>query len=189
MPPSKPDATDHADDSPITAVSSVEAYGRWVEATIVEHYPQLYRFALSLSGKEADAADLTQQTAVILATKGREIRDTSQVKAWLYTTLHREFLHQRRRGQRLDLHEPGAAILDGAAAQPARQEGDFDARAAVAALRKIGEPHQTVLALYYLEDLSYREIAGVLDVPVGTVMSRLSRAKDVLREYLNPSLA
>lgn len=169
--------------------SSAEAFCEWVESTILLHYRNLYLFALSLTKNEADAADLTQQTAVILATKGMEIRDASQVKSWLYTTLHREFLHLRRREAGRQLPLKGLKTEDDADTQPATQERSLDARTAVAALQQLDEPHGSVLALYYLEDLNYREIAGVLDVPVGTVMSRLSRAKEALRARLNQSPA
>ncbi len=166
-----------------------EEFAAWVESTILQHYRQLYVFALSLAGNEADAADLTQQTAVILATKGHDIREPQAVKSWLYTSLHREFLLLRRRGFRMVPHEPEAACFTDADPLPATQERALDARTAVAALQHVGEPHCSVLSLYYLEDLSYREIADVLEVPVGTVMSRLSRAKDALRQLLNPSPA
>src|SRR5277367_4632078 len=65
-----------------------------------EFYPMLYHFALSLSRNEADACDLTQQTFSIWATKGHLLRDNSKVKSWLFTTLYREFISNRRREMR-----------------------------------------------------------------------------------------
>lgn len=161
-------------------------FAAWAEAAILQHYRQLYLFALSLAGNEADAADLTQQAAVTLATRGQDIRDPHHVKSWLYTTLHRDFLKMRRRTVRMQPHEPDSAIFENADPMPAAQETRLDARTAVAALQRVGEPHCAVLSLYFLNDLSYREIAGVLEVPVGTVMSRLSRAKEALRQLLLP---
>src|SRR3954451_4320493 len=64
------------------------------------HYVSLYRFALSLTRQESDASDLTQQTFYIWAKKGHQLQDSSKVKSWLFTTLHREYLQQRRRGSR-----------------------------------------------------------------------------------------
>src|SRR5262249_20576070 len=65
------------------------------ESLVHLHYAALYRFALSLTCNENDASDLTQQTFYIWATKGHQLRDVSKVKAWLFTTLHREFLQSQ----------------------------------------------------------------------------------------------
>jgi RNA polymerase sigma-70 factor, ECF subfamily len=157
----------------------------WLEQTIREHYRPLYLYALTLCGQEADAADLTQQTAVIFAKKWSEVRDLTKLKGWLYSILYREFLNLRRRGGRttsLDEHpslEPEP--------HPPSQARTLDGRSAVAALHALDEPYRAVLSLYYLEDLSYREIAETLELPIGTVMSRLSRAKDLLRRVLLPA--
>src|SRR5580698_5000138 len=67
---------------------------------VAVHYGPLYQFAFSLTRDEADACDLTQQTFCIWAAKGHQLRDTSKVKTWLFTTLHREFLGSRRRQTR-----------------------------------------------------------------------------------------
>src|ERR1043165_1344546 len=61
------------------------------------HYASLYRFAMSLTRKESDASDLTQQTFYIWAAKGHQLQDVTKVKAWLFTTLHREFMATERR--------------------------------------------------------------------------------------------
>src|SRR5271169_2456313 len=70
------------------------------EEIVDRFYPMLYRFALSLARNEADACDLTQQTFSIWATKGHLLRDESKVKSWLFTTLYREFISNRRREMR-----------------------------------------------------------------------------------------
>src|SRR6266508_2783652 len=66
------------------------------EQIVSEHYEPLYRFAFSLTRTEADACDLTQQTFYIWVTKGRQLRERSKVKSWLFTILHWEFLNVRR---------------------------------------------------------------------------------------------
>jgi len=157
----------------------------WLESVVREHYRALYAFALSLSRHPADAADLAQQATVTLATRWRDIEDRSKVKSWLFTCLHREFLKQRRRDSRMvSLEHPE---VPAEAATPPEQEKRLDGRRAVEAIHSLDEPHRSVLTLYYLEEFSYREIAEVLEVPTGTVMSRLSRAKDAIRRLLLPS--
>ena len=70
------------------------------EDVVARFYEPLYQFAFSLTRAEADACDLTQQTFYVWATKGHQLRDTSKVKTWLFTTLHRVFLEGRRRETR-----------------------------------------------------------------------------------------
>ena len=157
----------------------------WLEAVVMTYYRQLYRYALGLSGREADAADLTQQTAVKFALKWQEIREDGAIKSWLYTTLYREFLLLRRRERKTV--EFDEALMPQPFDDASPQELRVDGKTAVELLKRMGEPHCSVLSLFYIEDMSYREIAEVLGVPAGTVMSRLSRAKDALRLLLTPA--
>src|SRR6266480_7727034 len=145
-------------------------------------YAPLYRFALSLSKSEADAADLTQQTFFLWAAKGHQLRDRSKAKSWLFTTLYREFLGRRRHEVRLSkielegMREEEMSVLPNVNA--------LDSSIVLEALSEVGEPFRAPLTLFYLEQFSYQEIAEVLGVPIGTVMSRLSRGKAFLRQWL-----
>ncbi len=148
------------------------------------NYASLYRFALSLTRNQADACDLAQQTFFIWATKGEALRDRSKAKAWLFTTLYREFLRGRRRNNRaaaLEELPPGEA-------DPPAPEVDvivaLDAQIVMAALQEVDEVFRAPLTLFYLEELAYHEIAEALEIPAGTVMSRLSRGKAQLRTIL-----
>jgi RNA polymerase sigma factor (sigma-70 family) len=145
------------------------------------YYAPLYRFAVSLTKNTSDAGDLVQQTFFIWAKKGEQLRDGSKVKSWLFTTLYREFLRGRRRAG----HVTALEDLPVAEADPAAPEIDtvasMDAALVVEALQEVDEVYRAPLTLFYLQELSYREIAETLDVPVGTVMSRLSRGKAQLR--------
>jgi RNA polymerase sigma-70 factor (ECF subfamily) len=153
------------------------------DAIVDRFYEGLYRFALGLSGKASDAADLTQETYHILLVKGDRIRDPSRVKSWLFTTLYREFLRRHRHLSRfpeLELAEVDSELptVEG------RQIESLDATLVLDALQALDEIFRAPLAMFYLESLSYKEIAEVLDLPLGTVMSRISRGKQRLRRKL-----
>ncbi len=145
----------------------------------------LYRFALSLARNSADASDLTQQTFYVWATKGSALRDHTKAKTWLFTTLYREFLRTRRRGQRLtaldDLPPGEQDVADEPAADLVEK---LDGEIVLIALQELEEAFRVPLTLFYLQDLSYAEIAEMIEVPIGTVMSRLSRGKSQLRSLL-----
>lgn len=151
------------------------------ESLVNTYYQALYRFAFSLTKNEHEAGDLTQQTFVIYAEKGHTIQDASKVKSWLFTTLYREFLRLRRKLGRVDVQENNALELT-APAVDADAVRSADARLAVEALQAVDEVYRAPLTLFYLEDASYKEIAATLDIPIGTVMSRLSRGKAQLKE-------
>lgn len=158
------------------------------ETLVGEHYEPLFRFAMSLTRSESDAQDLTQQTFYVWATKGHQLRDVSRVKTWLYTTMHRAFLHTRRKQGRYTHH-----LLDEVAeelpAVAASQPNAIDSSNALAALSGVDEVYQAAVALFYLEDYSHKEIAGILEVAVGTVKSRISRGIAQLRGMLLSKLS
>ena len=153
------------------------------EVLVSAHYEALFRFALSLTRTESDARDLTQQTFYVWATKGHQVRDRSRVKPWLFTTLHRAFLESRRRQTRFPHHELGEVEheLPVHSPEPAIQ---VDCSQVLPALAKVDEVYQAAVALYYLEDRSYSDIAAILNVPLGTVKSRIARGVAQLREIL-----
>lgn len=154
------------------------------ETLVSTYYQPLYRFAYSLSKSESEAADLTQQTFLIWAEKGHTLRDTSKVKSWLFTSLYREFLRLNRRGKTISHLEP--EIIEARedttlTSSPRQMEG----KEALAALEELDPVYREPLTLFYLEDLAYKEIADVLGIPIGTVMSRLARAKAQLKSKLS----
>src|SRR6266446_1330102 len=152
------------------------------EELVNRYYRDLYQFGYSLTRSEADAADLTQQTFYIWANKGHQLWEAGNVKRWLLTTLHREFLQQRRRQQRFT-EEP----LEDAIEQTydTSDISRTDVETMLDSLNYIHESYRTALVLYYLEDLAYKEIAEVLEIPVGTVQSRIARGKSQLWQLLN----
>ena len=153
------------------------------EGIVNLYYTPLYKFALSLTGTETDASDLTQQTFLICETKGHQLRDREKVKSWLFTTMHREFLNSRRRQLRFphfELTEMDSELPP----TPAASLDQMDTQTALGALHRVDAPHQAALALFYLEDYSYKEIAEILGVPIGTVKSRLARGMAQLQRIL-----
>lgn len=145
------------------------------------YYQPLYRFGYSLAKNEHEASDLAQQTFFIYAEKGTSVRDKSKIKSWLFTTLYREFLRRKRKDDRMDNYEPEMLEAAGGSEEP-QVRRSMDANLAVEALEEVDEVYRQPLSLFYLKDLSYKEISEVLDVPMGTIMSRLSRGKAQLRE-------
>jgi RNA polymerase sigma-70 factor (ECF subfamily) len=154
------------------------------EEAVSAYYEPLYRFALGLSRSEADAADLTQRAFERFGEKAASLRDKTKTKTWLFTTLYRDFLQQKRHAIRFPEAEFDEA-LDSSIVELPRADVMADANAAVAALNALEEPFRSALVLFYLQEHSYREIAEILDVPIGTVMSRISRGKEMLRAKID----
>jgi RNA polymerase sigma-70 factor (ECF subfamily) len=144
------------------------------ESLVAAYYEPLYGFAFGLTRNEADACDLVQQTFSIWANKGHQLRDTSKVKTWLFTTLHREFLGARRKQSRFPHVELENAEAELPTISPATVNR-LDAVQVFAALGQLDKIYQAPVALFYLQDFSYNEIAEALDIPLGTVKSRLTR--------------
>ncbi len=144
------------------------------ETVIDQCYAPLFRFAMSLTRKEHAATDLVQETFLIWAEKGGQLRDPARVKAWLFTSLHRTFMAGHRRMVKF----PEVEIQEGMPDLPiieADHVNRLDAQMAVDLLIQVDEQYRAVVALFYLEDYSYAEISEVLGIPMGTVKSRLAR--------------
>jgi len=153
------------------------------ELLVEEYYRGLYQFAYNLARDEAEAGDLTQQTFLIWARKGHQLRDPLKVKTWLFTTLHREFLQSRRKRARFphyELDEVGGELP----IVPPTMVDKLDAATVLDSLAQVNELYRAPLVLFYLEDYSYKEIAGILDVPIGTIQSRIARGKGQLYKTL-----
>ncbi len=156
------------------------------ERLVLEHHEAMYRFARSLARNESDARDLVQETFLRWAQRGHQLTDTSKVKAWLFTTLYRESAAKARRALRfphdsIESAEPDLPEIppDG----PMRTDGSL----IVAALSRLDDTFRAPIALFYLEDYSYPEIAEILEIPLGTVKSRLARGiAQLQRAVANP---
>lgn len=148
------------------------------------HYQALFRFGMSLTRDVDRASDLVQETFCIWAAKNEQLRDRSKAKTWLFTTLHREFLNQRRRASKFSDEPLDEATLEASAGDNDGAERQMDGQRAMELLGTLDEAYRAPIALFYLQQHSYKEIAEILDVPIGTVMSRLSRGKEMLRKQM-----
>lgn len=146
-------------------------------------YEPAFRFARSLVRSPDDASELVQEAFSRLLEHSGSIRDRGKVKSWLFTTLYRVFLGWKRREARwpqVEISEAEPELPNIHPEQLARSEaGDV-----LSALQRIEERYRVPLALFYFETLTYDEIAATLEVPIGTVMSRIARGKDALRRLL-----
>ena len=163
----------------MTAASDTAIFENLVD----QFYQPLYRFAYSLSKSEATACDLTQQTFFIWATKGHQLRDPSKAKSWLFTTLHREFLAIRKRESRHPHYEVEMMERELPPVTPDAIR-NADVNDVLDALNRLDEVFRAPLLLFHLQDHSYKEIAATLDIPVGTVMSRIARGREHLFRLL-----
>ncbi len=165
------------------------------DGTGIEYLDGLYSYALILTRNHADAEDLVQETYVrALQAMGR-LRVGSNMKGWLFTILRNIRFNQLRKWrngpQMIDI-EIGDGV-SGSIVEPSKNSHDLyvnkmETEQVRAAIQELPIPFREIILLREYEELSYQEIAGVLDCPVGTVMSRLGRARAKLRELLSETL-
>ena len=164
------------------------------DAIEIEHLNGLYSYALILSRNHADAEDLVQETYLRAMQAKDRLRADSNIKAWLFTILRNIWLNQlrkRRSGpQIVETMEDGPA---NEVVEPSRDSYDIyvsnlEREQVRAAIEKLPIEFREIILLREYEELSYQEIASVLDCPAGTVMSRLGRARGKLRVLLSAKL-
>ncbi|MGL6094848.1 MAG: RNA polymerase sigma factor [Fimbriiglobus sp.] len=155
-----------------------------VRELIDAHYQSLYRYAFHLAGSVTDAEDLTQEAFGKAFARLPQLRDPERAKSWLFRILRNEYLHRVRNEKRhraVPLDAVGDLPEDAPDPPPAIDPAELRA-----ALADLDETFRTPRVLFYFEDFSYRDIAEQMDLPIGTVMSRLARAKAYLRQRLAP---
>jgi RNA polymerase sigma-70 factor, ECF subfamily len=151
------------------------------------HIPGLRRYACALlRGDRARADDLVQESLERALSRWHQRRSDGDLRGWMYTILYRRFLTNRRRQRNdfvyqsltevLERDEPG--VVGG-------QEAALAQRDILRGLAELPEKQRSVLLLIAVEDFSYEQAARILAVPIGTVMSRLSRGRERLRQYMN----
>ncbi|KAA0683567.1 sigma-70 family RNA polymerase sigma factor [Roseomonas genomospecies 6] len=172
MPPPKPPPDPSLQSDPVD------------ERAIAAQVPRLRRYAAALAGNLSDADDLVQDCIEKALVHRHTLRDGARLGGWLLSILHN--LHvsglrwRRRRGPEVPVEDLADDLVLSAAPSDRAEVRDF-----VRAFNRLSEEHRAVLLLTGMEGLSYREAAEVLGVPVGTVMSRLARAREKLRVLLD----
>jgi RNA polymerase sigma-70 factor (ECF subfamily) len=152
-------------------------------ADLVErYYALLYRYAYRLTGSVADAEDITQTTFLAAHSKWDQLEDESKAKSWLFTIARNAYLKGLRGPSCVAIGDFEMFAAPSTETRPA----EIDEENLQNVLNKLPEEFRSPVVLFYFEDFSYREIAEQMGVPVGTVMSRLARAKAYLREHLSP---
>jgi len=153
---------------------------------IVEHIPRLRRYARALTGERYAADDLVQDTLERAWNKFSLWRPGSDLRAWLFAIMHNVFINQiRRRRNEIEL------AMEDPPAVPVRatQSDALELRDVDTALRSLPLEQREVVLLVALEQMSYDEVSRALDIPIGTVMSRLSRARERMRGILGGQAA
>jgi RNA polymerase sigma-70 factor (ECF subfamily) len=150
-----------------------------MEQVVADHLQAVYRYAYRLAGSAVDAEDLTQQAFLVAQSKRSQVRDASCIRSWLLTVARNHYLKTLRRQLPAPTVDLAVDSLPEAAA-----ESPVDAERLHAALAELPNEFRLVVLMFYFEHLSYQQIAAELGIPIGTVMSRLSRAKAQLRRRL-----
>lgn len=155
----------------------------------MQYLPSLYRFAMSLVRRPGDAEDLVQETYLRAFRSAWSLRPESNIRNWLFTILHNIWRNERRH----QASGPTFIAIDGNEELPVESR-ERDASPYLTLVRKdeqnevrralesLPARYREMIILRDLEGFSYQEIAGILDCPAGTVMSRLARAREQLRE-------
>jgi len=149
---------------------------------IAQHIPRLRRYARALMGNRTAAEDLVQDTLERAWGRFNLWRQGSDLRAWLFTIMHNIHVNQVRARMARPEHELDDAARD---VQAGADQGDrLEIRDLDQALRQLPDEQREVLLLVGLEQLTYKEAAKALGIPIGTVMSRLSRGRERLRAVL-----
>ncbi len=154
-----------------------------VAALLEPHIPALRRYAWALLRDDHAADDLVQDCLERAISRWHLRRRDGNLKAWLFTMQRNLFLNGARQRTRRGPHL-GVEALENVASPEGLQDSTLGVRDVLAGLDLLPEEQRSVLLLVGVEDLSYEETAQVLQVPIGTVMSRLSRAREKMRQYL-----
>ncbi len=163
-----------------------EAFGSLVS----KYQNRLYNSMVHFLRDEAEAEDVVQESFVLSFTRLASFRGSSSFYTWLYRIAFNTAISRRRRRRprvsvERDLGEAGTAMDDSGPQPGDRLDADERAGQLHAALNRLNEQHRMILVLREMDELSYEEISEILDLPIGTVRSRLHRARSQLKDELS----
>lgn len=144
------------------------------------HIASLRRYARALLRDRSDAEDLVQEALLRAVSRAETFKAGTNLRAWLFTILHNVHVNQFR-AKAARPEEVPVESVETRLVSPARQEDRVELREMMRVLDSLPEEQRKVLLLVAVEGMKYDEVARVLDVPIGTVMSRLSRAREAVR--------
>lgn len=153
-----------------------------VRELIAEHIPRLRRYARAMTGNSTRADDLVQDTLERAWSKRNLWRRGSDLRAWLFTIMHNVFINQLRQNREAHGHTPLDEDRESSAL--AAPDHGLAMRDLARALEQLPADYREVVLLVGLEQMTYNEVAKVLGVPLGTIMSRLSRGRERLRALM-----
>lgn len=153
-----------------------------VAELVDEHYRAVFGYAYRLTGSVIESEDLTQQTFMLAQANLTQLREPRAARGWLYTIVRNEFLRRRPLASSIPLDD--APELVAPETDSGWLDGEFTSAQLQAAIQELPAEFRIPLLMFYFEDRSYRDIADELGLPLGTIMSRLSRAKSQLRRKI-----
>ncbi|MEL7414749.1 MAG: RNA polymerase sigma factor [Pseudomonadota bacterium] len=153
-----------------------------MRAGLGEIYPRLWRFALSLTGDTDRAADLAQSTALRAIEQADKFQPGTHLDRWLFVMARRLWLNDMRSAKLRPVADPDALEEDRLAAPLPAPETNIFAREVFEKVMELKQEQRVTVVLVYVEGYTYQEAADMLDVPIGTVMSRLATARKKLQK-------
>ena len=150
---------------------------------VLEHIPGLQRYARALAGGAAEADDLVQETLTRVLARRHKSGEIRNLRAYLFTILHNAHIDRLNERKRWTYSIPDE-VLENPLPQPAPQTSQIELRDLAKALQRLPEEQRQAVLLVGYEGMAYKEAAAALDIPIGTVMSRLSRGREALRRMM-----
>ena len=193
-----PVMTDHPSGSGVTTDGSPAEEPATLDELLPPLLESAYRVALRLTGNPADAEDLVQEAAFLAAKGFRTFRTGTNFKAWFFRVMtnafYSKYRRQKRQGEQVDLDDTPEAYLYQKTVDAGLYTRTNDPVQALMttittdqiteALNDLPEEYRVVSSMYFEEDMAYQDIASVLEIPVGTVRSRLHRGRKLLQRRL-----
>lgn len=158
----------------------------FVQSALIAEKENLLKFALRLTGNKSDADDLLQSTFLRALEKADYFEEGTSLRKWASKIMFNMFVTEYRRKTKFETqYDPEPYILAQSISAP--QDHQVELHSVGDAMNKLSDDHRQILMMVCVKDMPYQEVSDALNIPVGTVRSRLSRARESLQMELNPS--